>query len=84
LSKSKSSINKRKRTNPAQQQFWTSSVQVQRSPQVPETFHLESPNHSLDNGEEEMEEESMNPWDIDSLQLSLSNPSSTGELNPRR
>jgi len=84
LSKSKSSINKRKRTNPAQQQFWTSSVQVQRSPQVPETFHLESPNHSSDNGEEEMEEESMNPWDIDSLQLSLSNPSSTGELNPRR
>mmetsp|Transcript_55302 Transcript_55302/g.61697 ORF Transcript_55302/g.61697 Transcript_55302/m.61697 type:complete len:404 (+) Transcript_55302:109-1320(+) len=81
---SKSSRKKRKRTNQAQQQFFTSSVQVQRSPQVPETFHLDSSRSFSDNGEEEMEEESMNPWDIDSLQLSLSNPSSTGELNPRR
>jgi len=76
---SKSSRKKRKRTNQAQQQFLTNSVQVQRSPQVPETFHLDSSRSFSDNGEEEMEEDSINQWDIERLQLSLTNPSSTSE-----
>jgi len=79
LSKSKSSKQKRKTENPAQQQFLTNSVQVQRSPQVPETFHLDSSRSFSDNGEEEMEEDSINQWDIERLQLSLTNPSSTSE-----